>query len=236
MSSSSSSHKRKAEGSPERSETKKRARTETKEAPGADADDDSYVPYVPLKMRRQQASVARRPCSHRGVFEPNHSPSLRSSRLFGLLAQEAERLNKAQVQSLKARKEEERKLVEEVEAAVENLPKKSLLEEHRALMKERGGNDVSEAEKKVDEEKYLLEHINLDRAPLAGAKENAKGVKYTEILDTGWRPPKHIRDMSNAEADKVCLSLVLVAARGSASHRCASVLVRSDSQEVAHYC
>lgn len=36
-----------------------------------------------------------------------------------------------------------------------------------------------------------------------GAKQNATGVKFTQVMETGWRPPKHIREMSEEECEAV---------------------------------
>lgn len=35
------------------------------------------------------------------------------------------------------------------------------------------------------------------------AAEVAQGTRYTEALTTSWRPPKHYRDMTEEECDKL---------------------------------
>lgn len=38
---------------------------------------------------------------------------------------------------------------------------------------------------------------------LMSAAEVAQGTRYTEALTTSWRPPKHYRDMTEDECDKL---------------------------------
>jgi len=42
---------------------------------------------------------------------------------------------------------------------------------------------------------------------LQSAAERAHGVQYTESMQTGWRPPAHIRAMTKQECDVRALVL-----------------------------
>lgn len=39
--------------------------------------------------------------------------------------------------------------------------------------------------------------------PLAGHHEVAKGIKYTEAMDTGWRAPKKYANLSHEECEEI---------------------------------
>lgn len=70
---------------------------------------------------------------------------------------------------------------------------------------ERGEDEVEDAETKLRrEEAELLDRIKAAQAPaLTSAQDHAKGTVYAESMKTGWRPPKHIREMSREKADKL---------------------------------
>lgn len=74
-----------------------------------------------------------------------------------------------------------------------------------ALEMNKGKEDVvqTDVEKRAVEEAYLLSHINNDRAPLMGVNARAKDIVYTQSMKTGWRPPQHIRDMTEDQAQAV---------------------------------
>jgi len=80
---------------------------------------------------------------------------------------------------------------------------KSLVDIALELRAARGGRDESEAEKAAAEEAQLLTHITADRAPLVGLKQNALGLKYEDSMETGWRPPKHIRAWDEEEKERL---------------------------------
>jgi ATP-dependent RNA helicase DDX41 len=58
------------------------------------------------------------------------------------------------------------------------------------------------AQKLMREEEELLQQVTEKRA-LMGVQELAHDVKYTEALDTGWRPPRHLRGLTELDAQAV---------------------------------
>lgn len=101
-----------------------------------------------------------------------------------------------------AKIEDEKNLVEEARnVGAPKMDTRSLVDVNIELNKNR--KEQTEEEKNADEEAYLLKHLTNDRAALKGAKENAEGTVYKERMTTGWRPPKHIRDMTEAECDQI---------------------------------
>lgn len=55
-------------------------------------------------------------------------------------------------------------------------------------------------EQLVQQEKEMLEHLS-DRKTLMSVRELAKGITYTDPIQTGWKPPLHIRQMPRSHAD-----------------------------------
>lgn len=89
-------------------------------------------------------------------------------------------------------------------ADAENKHKKRSLLDERAEQLAKG--DVvamtAEEEKKA-EEGDILNSIDNQHKPLMSVKEIAKGVEYTESMRTGWRPPAHIRALSEEERQAI---------------------------------
>ena len=85
--------------------------------------------------------------------------------------------------------------------SVRTQKQKSLLAEFH----EKGMKQMTEEEKAKADEEFLLKHLNNDRAPLMAAKERAHGrqLESAKGIETGWKPAKHIRDMSEKEAKKI---------------------------------
>lgn len=90
---------------------------------------------------------------------------------------------------------------EEKEAAP-TRSKRALLDEARELREKEKYEDKSEAQKLAEEERQILE-AHAARKKLASASELAKGVMYTEPLKTSWRPPRFIRERSEAENERL---------------------------------
>ena len=61
---------------------------------------------------------------------------------------------------------------------------------------------VSELDKQLQEEEKILHSIQETRA-LMGVGELAKGVVYTQSLQTGWRPPYYIRKASQQRHERI---------------------------------
>lgn len=71
----------------------------------------------------------------------------------------------------------------------------TLLAEARALREAKAYATQTEAEKEAEEERKILE-AHAARRKLASDNELAKGINYTEVLKTSWRPPKFLREQS----------------------------------------
>ena len=90
-----------------------------------------------------------------------------------------------------------------VEKEEEEAPvvRRSLLDE-KAEMLRMGIIDDSIPKDAIEEDKEVLEDLSAKKA-LVSVKELANDVKYTESMKTDWRPPKHIRETTEAERDKL---------------------------------
>lgn len=61
---------------------------------------------------------------------------------------------------------------------------------------------VSKLDQQRQEEEKILLSIQESRA-LMSVGELAKGVKYTEPLKTGWRPPRYIREAPESKHERI---------------------------------
>jgi ATP-dependent RNA helicase DDX41 len=104
--------------------------------------------------------------------------------------------------SRKEREESERLEAERARAAESARANKSLVDIALELKAARG-HEETEQEKELQDEQMLLNHVTADRAPLLGVKQNAKGIIYTESIETGWRPPRHIRALTEEDKDRL---------------------------------
>jgi len=81
--------------------------------------------------------------------------------------------------------------------------KRSLLDERAEQLASGDMVPLSKEEEKIQEEGNILSAIDTNYRPLKSVKEIAKGVEYSEAMSTGWRPPAHIRHMSEEERQEV---------------------------------
>uniref|UniRef100_A0AC34G195 RNA helicase n=1 Tax=Panagrolaimus sp. ES5 TaxID=591445 RepID=A0AC34G195_9BILA len=93
----------------------------------------------------------------------------------------------------KKRKKEEEKKYEE--------SKRTLLDKHNEITQKENEDNRPKGEKQREAEEKLLESVT-STGPLISVSELAKGVRYDESIKTGWRPPLHIREMSEADMNK----------------------------------
>jgi ATP-dependent RNA helicase DDX41 len=96
------------------------------------------------------------------------------------------------LEAKKRRKEEEKKHEE---------AKRTLLDKHNEIQQKENEDNRPKNEKQREAEEKLLESVTTT-GPLISVGELAKGVKYEESIKTGWRPPLHIREMSEADMNK----------------------------------
>ncbi|KRY80022.1 ATP-dependent RNA helicase abstrakt [Trichinella pseudospiralis] len=136
-------------------------------------DDEDYVPYVPLKKRREQQLVKigllNRSSGTEGVgstakMVESESSAVDSAKKYG-------------------------RTIEFERSAV------TLLEQHTELKKHTESHKEDAIEKKLKEEEQLLESF-AGRTALMAAAEIAKDVKYVEAIRTGWQPPRYIQNLT----------------------------------------
>ena len=96
--------------------------------------------------------------------------------------------------SRREREDAERAAAAEAAAASAHA-QRTLVDIALELRAARGGADETAEEKEAAAELQVLNHVTADRAPLLGVKQNAMGLVYKESMETGWRPPRHIREL-----------------------------------------
>lgn len=137
---------------------------------------DEEAPYIPIKQRRAMELKAK--------------------------AEQAAKLQVGGGPQQQAREKRVRGLVSE--SADSSKPKKQTLLDQRAEMLAVGGTvQLSKSEEAVAEESTILSAIDNNYKPLMSVQELAKGVTYDESMQTAWRPPKHLRDMSDEERQAI---------------------------------
>ncbi|PLW49832.1 hypothetical protein PCASD_01611 [Puccinia coronata f. sp. avenae] len=197
----------------------KRRKLENSEQQQSGEDSDGYVPYVPVK-RRKEAELsklldkklsrkndkpgARHQHSNSSSNNNNnnnnnknhgsaHYPSRRTrATSHGLDEQGADRLNED----------------DDEDDEEEQQPSRStttLLQEAQVVKRKQAELDAfkTEAQKKLEEERKVIEAIAAQKKKLGGAQELAKGVQYTESMKTSWIPPSYIRNRTALENNKI---------------------------------
>lgn len=83
---------------------------------------------------------------------------------------------------------------------------RTLLEASKELKKVTANMDanvIRQMRAKEEEHRMLREANQVQTNALMSAAEVAQGTRYTEAMTTSWRPPKHYRDMTEEECDKL---------------------------------
>ena len=94
---------------------------------------------------------------------------------------------------------------EAAEADREKKPR-TLLEASKELKKATANmdaNTIRQMRAQEEEHRMLREANQVQTNALMSATEVAQGTRYTEALTTSWRAPKHYRDMTEQECDKL---------------------------------
>ena len=81
--------------------------------------------------------------------------------------------------------------------------KKSLLDERAEMLATGASVPLSKEEEGAKEENEILASIDQGFKPLMSVQELATGVVYSEAMVTGWRPPRHIREMDEAARQEI---------------------------------
>ncbi|CAM6084318.1 unnamed protein product [Calypogeia fissa] len=83
---------------------------------------------------------------------------------------------------------------------VKSETKPSLLMKASQLKKE--APEITPTEQMVRQELEMLERVS-DRKNLMSVRELAKGIQYTEPMKTSWKPPSHVRSLTEKECDEI---------------------------------
>ena len=78
----------------------------------------------------------------------------------------------------------------------------SLLDQHNELKKRANAQRESEREKQLKEEEKILASVAETKA-LLSFSELAKGIQYSDPINTSWQVPKCILDLPQARHDEV---------------------------------
>lgn len=162
-------------------------------AGGSSDDDDDYVPYVPMKQRRQEivgrltGRVINAPegpdseasTSRDSVGDPDSRDAVGDGSNDGIGSSDKTR-----------------------------HVHKSLLDQHSELKKKAEASKQSEKEKLLKEEEKILESV-AEKKALMGVSELAKGIEYTDPIKTGWRAPRALLALSEDKHAKFRMKLNL---------------------------
>uniref|UniRef100_A0A8B9SJR2 Probable ATP-dependent RNA helicase DDX41 n=1 Tax=Anas platyrhynchos TaxID=8839 RepID=A0A8B9SJR2_ANAPL len=156
---------------------RKRQREEAAESPelSGEEDDADYVPYVPVKQRKQQMLQKLLQMRRKVVSEEEQRDSGGEQR------------------------------GDEDDIPLGPQSNISLLDQHQHLKEKAGrwgARKESAKEKQLKEEEKILESVAEGRA-LMSVKEMAKGITYDDPIKTSWRAPRYILGMSEARHDRV---------------------------------
>ncbi|KAI9205856.1 P-loop containing nucleoside triphosphate hydrolase protein [Polychytrium aggregatum] len=130
---------------------------------------DSYVPYVPIRQRKDEKFSRLASIDHRRRVVLDDDSSMPAA------DDDAPRAGPMANVSL-------------IEQAVE-------IKKHEYKK--------TDLEKEIEEEQSILLAQERSHKALFSARELAKGITYDKPMTTSWNPPKHIRDMSEEEYEKI---------------------------------
>lgn len=150
-------------------------------------DEDDYVPYVPVKKRKEaelQKLLHRRA---NGRLDSSAPPSASAS---------PRPVTKESTPA--ARAAPGKKPADEDDEDDEPQPQRStqtLLHEAQEYKRQQAALDAvkTEADRRKEEEQEMLRLVAAQKKKLAGAGDLAKDVQYSDPMTTSWRPPSYIR-------------------------------------------
>lgn len=90
--------------------------------------------------------------------------------------------------------------LEDLEAVKASELKPSLLVKSSQLKKD--APEITETEALVMQEREMIERLS-EKKQLVPVHELAKGISYTEPMETGWKPPLSVRSLSEKERDEI---------------------------------
>ena len=72
----------------------------------------------------------------------------------------------------------------------------------KATQLKRAAPEVTATEQRIQQEKEVIDNLS-DFKSLRSVREIAKGIIYTDPIETGWKPPLHLCRMPVAKANKL---------------------------------
>ncbi|RWS13509.1 putative ATP-dependent RNA helicase DDX41-like protein [Dinothrombium tinctorium] len=160
-----------------------RYRRDEKENSSNEEDDENYVPYVPVKERKK-AKVER------------------LVKYIGLLANSEEDNTQSGSERNEDRSNVDNNDRDDLDDYYGRKCNVSLLDQHNELKKKAEQRKESAIEKQLKEEEKILESV-AEKKALMGVAELAKGIQYDKPIKTGWKPPRHILEMSVSKQEKI---------------------------------
>ncbi|XP_038969269.2 probable ATP-dependent RNA helicase DDX41 [Rattus norvegicus] len=137
-------------------------------------EDEDYVPYVPLRQRRQLLLQKLLQQRRKGAAEEEQQDSGSGSEPRG----------------------------DEDNITLGPQSNVSLLDQHQHLKEKAEARKESAKEKQLKEEEKILEGVAEGRA-LMSVKEMGKGITYNDPIKTSWTPPRYILSMSEEQHERV---------------------------------
>jgi len=169
-------------------------------------DSDGYVPYVPVKKRKEaELNKLLDKKLSRKADKPG-SRQQHSTTTTNTSATRPSRKTRGLSNGLDG--EGDDRANDDDEEEEEQQPSRStttLLQEAQVVKRKQAELDAfkTEAQKKLEEERKVIEAIAAQKKKLGGAQELAKGVQYTEPMKTSWTPPSYIRNRTPQENTKI---------------------------------
>ncbi|CAI9738972.1 probable ATP-dependent RNA helicase DDX41 [Octopus vulgaris] len=204
--------------------SQKRKRLLEAENESSSSSEDEYVPYITLNERKKEnvhdlykrmgisATKSMKSDKHLGstsaissttiggiggssIIINNNSTSSSTNSINKLLLMQDE--NSEGLEDL-----DKKDIDEEEEICSGPKANISLLDQHSELKKKAEARKETAREKMLKEEEKILESV-AEKKALMGVAELARGIQYEEPIKTGWRPPRHILNMSEQRHAKV---------------------------------
>jgi len=148
-------------------------------------DDEKYEEYVPIKVRKQ-----------REMEEMLQKKKQR--KLQGIAEEEAEEARKQK--EIREAKEAAAKAAEEEAGPQILFDRAAELRKHYATIDKK---KLKLSRQEEEEQRMLKESSRVQTNALQSAKERAEGVKYSDVLRTGWKPPRYIRQLGDEYHQKL---------------------------------
>ncbi|KAI8448777.1 P-loop containing nucleoside triphosphate hydrolase protein [Phakopsora pachyrhizi] len=165
------------------------------------SDEDTYVPYVPVKKRKEvelnqllDKRLGRK--AEQGAARGNQKPT-------SAVRQGARKVNFRANETDKDGDDRADEDDEEEDQPVR--PTTTLLQEAQVVKRKQAELDAfkTEDQKKQEEEAKVISAVAAHKKKLGGAQELAKGVQYHESMKTSWRPPSYIRMRTDKENSRL---------------------------------